>query len=105
MLGGCVASVAFTLLNAGKRADEWQPPSLPKVETVLAWARAGSPQFGEVETVLAWARVHRDLKTVQQAVDEYEHAFGREMILAGEQEREQDGTTWALPCYAWRNAS
>jgi hypothetical protein len=82
MLGGCVASVAFTLLNAGKRADEWQPPSLPTVEAVLAWAR-----------------VEGDLELVEAAVSEYEIAFGREMILAGE--RRQNGATWVIPAYSW----
>jgi hypothetical protein len=82
MLGACVGFLAFALLNAGKRADEWPPPSLPTVEKILAWAR-----------------IEGDLDLVEAAVGEYENAFAREMILSGE--RRQNGATWVIPAYSW----
>lgn len=89
MLGACVGYVIFATLNAGKRADEseWRSP-LPAVEAVLAWDQ-----------------LHAPYDLIEAAIEEYEHAFGRELFSAGEREFEDKGATWNLPTYAWRKVS
>lgn len=87
MLGACVGFLIFAILNAGEQADYRERPPLPKVEAALAWAQVRAPY---------------DL--IEEAVSEYSSAFDREMFLAAEQEHQEDGATWSIPIYAWRNA-
>lgn len=87
VLGANIGFLTLAIVKADKPIkSKWRSP-LPKVEAALAWAQVRAPY---------------DL--IEEAVSEYSSAFDREMFVAAKQEHQEDGATWSIPIYAWRNA-